>query len=480
MWGWGRPRRNLPEVNYAESESEDDINLPDNAFENHSPLQSPTRPVHTREGSPVELAHPTLADNVDEVLEEVNWALVDIKQNEEDVEELTDLLEDIETDKSGTKAVGEAVEESGLIVQKPQSEDCQAPPPALDDEDVIMASNFEDENENDTAGAFEQACRNLKGYEWAPDDLKFYFNQIEIKMRAVGLKKQFSKLQVLSTILPKQVTDEVKPILSKQETEFTENNSYKLLKEEILRIFGPEDNHAFETAMSRVLTSTPSQLARALVNDMCSHGLRGCCCHKWIYGQWMRNLPSGVRAGIAGSPFNADTFIAVTTLADKIFAQNRVGGQSARLAAVTVTPPTNPTPPYIQEETPTQQDPDLAAITAQVAAIYYQRGGRVQRAGRGRGGRANRGTGRGQSNGGFNFNAGNFSQNQGNSGGRGGRGQPRPPYSAANPRHRGTRHPDMPPFESCKKHFIWGKSAHMCLEPLTCPWASFLAPRPSQ
>ena len=39
--------------------------------------------------------------------------------------------------------------------------------------------NFEDENGTDTAGAFQQACTNLKGYEWNPDDLDFYFNQVE-------------------------------------------------------------------------------------------------------------------------------------------------------------------------------------------------------------------------------------------------------------------------------------------------------------
>ena len=70
MWGWGgRPRRDLPQVNYNEQSSEDDYD---------SPLVSPSRPVQTRAGSPVELAVPTLADNVDEDLEQVRRVLQNV------------------------------------------------------------------------------------------------------------------------------------------------------------------------------------------------------------------------------------------------------------------------------------------------------------------------------------------------------------------------------------------------------------------
>ena len=68
--GLGPTKARSSPVNYAESdEDEENFNLPADAFA--SPLQSPIRPVPTREGSPVLLAHPTLNDNVDEVLEEV-------------------------------------------------------------------------------------------------------------------------------------------------------------------------------------------------------------------------------------------------------------------------------------------------------------------------------------------------------------------------------------------------------------------------
>ena len=151
MWGWGRPRRDLPAVNYAESEEEDsdkeDINLPDNAFS--SPLQSPARPVVTRAASPVILAHPTLNDNVDEVLEEVQYKLHDIAQVEEEIEELTDLFEDTDTKLGDIKVkcesqddseVGEEVENFGEVIGRPQGEDCEVP---LDNDDDSIVEKFE-------------------------------------------------------------------------------------------------------------------------------------------------------------------------------------------------------------------------------------------------------------------------------------------------------------------------------------------------
>ena len=73
MWNsyWsGRSRRDVPQVNYNESSSEDE--------DYNSPLVSPARPPPTRAGSPVELAVPTLNDNVDEELESVRQTLSNV------------------------------------------------------------------------------------------------------------------------------------------------------------------------------------------------------------------------------------------------------------------------------------------------------------------------------------------------------------------------------------------------------------------
>ena len=69
MWNnYFRPRRDIPQVNYAESSTDDD--------EEH--FVSPRRPLQTKEGSPAELAVPTLNDNVDEELNQVRQALQNV------------------------------------------------------------------------------------------------------------------------------------------------------------------------------------------------------------------------------------------------------------------------------------------------------------------------------------------------------------------------------------------------------------------
>ena len=73
----------------AESEEED----LESGLNFDSPLQSPQRPLPTREGSLVGLVKggPILADNVDGELEEVQWRLNDIAKVRAEVEDLTDL-----------------------------------------------------------------------------------------------------------------------------------------------------------------------------------------------------------------------------------------------------------------------------------------------------------------------------------------------------------------------------------------------------
>ena len=106
-------------------------------------------------------------------------------------------------------------------------------PPLRPPPQPVMAT-FEEENGRDSANALQDACRTLQNYAWQPEDLLFYFGQVEIKMAAAGVKKQFTKFQVLSTIIPQNVIEEVKPFLRRSEADYVNNDSYKLLKKEIL------------------------------------------------------------------------------------------------------------------------------------------------------------------------------------------------------------------------------------------------------
>ena len=301
--------------------------------------------------------------------------------------------------------------------------------------------NFEDENGVDTDKAMQEACRNLANSKFSPNDLKFYFNQVEAKMAAVGVKKQYTKFQILATIIPPEVQDETKELLSMMESEFDQNDAYKQLKTEIISIFGPKPEEAMDRALSRVLTGKPSTLARQLVSDICTRKLECVDCPRIVLSLWKRQLPGAVRAGIAHCQFTKQTFKEVCQLADKIFDSQVASGT---VAATTVTQNLNETQPAI-----TYPVPEVAAVS---------RGGRGGRGGRGyRGGRGGyRGRGGGS----------NPSQTQ---------TQQQPGQGA----RRGPKHPDLPDGEwkGCNMHFKWGKSSHFCSEPLTCPWKNVIAPK---
>ena len=170
MWNnyWsGRPRRNVPQVNYNQSSDEDDFD---------SPLQSPQRPPPTRAGSPVDLAVPTLGDNVDEELEAVSQTLSNVGHShtyrntrplvrpDPEGGEQPGLQEVLEQEDQGEEPLEEIVDE-GFINQPPPA-DLGADAPVIPN-----MVNFDEETGEDTANALESACRALKGYEWEPTDL---------------------------------------------------------------------------------------------------------------------------------------------------------------------------------------------------------------------------------------------------------------------------------------------------------------------
>ena len=155
---------------------------------------------------------------------------------------------------------------------------------------------------------------------------------------------------------------------------------------------------------------------------------------------------------VAHHEFNKDTYKEVLALADKVYASTRPTGAS--VAAISTPDSTDPS----ADTWPTPAQ--LEAMSPEVAAVYKAfrasrgRGGR----GNGRGGRGGRGRGGGTS----------------SSGGSSNPNTQNVKYSAENPKHSGPRHQDLPPFSSCRKHWLFGKGAHWCQEPTVCPWKNFV------
>ena len=361
------------------------------------------------------------------------------------VAEVTNRLHKLNTNED----VGEEIVDEGVVTG--DGSGCKVSQDNMPDPVIV---NFEDEDGVDEARAMMDACKTLERFEWQPEDLPFYFSQIEAKMGAAGVRKNFTKFQVLSTIIPRKVQDQVKPLLSMQATEFPNKDAYKQLKHEILRIFGPRPEKAVERALGRVLTSQPSELARELVNDLsqCKPKLNCQCCPAIITALWKRHLPPQVRAGIANKVLTKDNFNEVVSLADDIFSSNAPAQAIAAYGVAAVQAPVSS--PNLDETQPAIPYPQ-----AEVAAVR----------GNGRGGRGGR-------------------WNRGNRGNRGGnRGGAAPSASSGAPasggqRHRGTKHPDLPAGEwyGCKMHYKHGKNAFFCSEPATCPWKNVFKAKPQQ
>ena len=497
MWNsyWnGRSRRNIPQVNYNESSSEEEFD---------SPLQSPTRPLPTREGSPVELAVPTLNDNVDEELEAVSRTLSNVahthtfrgtrpyigarpdpeggevsEAQDPHIHQPTEVGEEevLEGHIVGA-AVNLKVEAGEDEVENEVEDDNGAAATAALAANMPDLVNFEDENGQDEERALMNAIEYLKDFHFDMSDLDFVFGRVEIKMKSVGVKKNYTKFEVLSSIIPRNVQNEVKHILRKKETELG-TDSYKKLKKEIYKIFGPKDESHFNRAMSRVLTGLPSQLARQLVGDLCPDELVGCHCSRFIVGLWKKQLPANVRSGIAGMKFNAENFENICTHADDIFTSNpRPSGVAVAAITSEETPRFEmvPVDPYVPPHNRTFYDPPDPEVAALRGAYGRGRGGGSGRgAPNNRGGRgnfrgSNRGGGRG-SNRGSSGGGGNGGNGGGNSSGSGGRHAPTRWPNV-------TRHADQPPVQSCRKHWQFGKTAHWCEEPASCPWKDFFTPK---
>ena len=311
--------------------------------------------------------------------------------------------------------------------------------------------NFEDENGDDSNGALREAIQAVAKVNWDDNDLRFVFKKLEIAIAAAGAKKQYTKFQVISTILPKHVEDEVKPLLEMQETEFADNNAYKLLKSEIMRIFGPKPCAAVDRALTRTMTSKPSILARALANDI-NKKLDCDCCLAVIFALWRRSLPSAVRGGIAHMSFTKETFNTITQLADDIF-ESQPGATQA-VAAIKLAPAQNSAQSQVNLN---ETQPGLPYPVQEVNAV---RSGGFRG---GRGGRGNRG-------------------NRGNRGGRGGQNGQASGSSSSSSSGQGPKHPDLPPGEwhGCRMHRKFGRGAYFCAEPASCPWKNIYSERPAK
>ena len=287
-----------------------------------------------------------------------------------------------------------------------------------DDQDPL---DFEDEAGNDGAKALEHT-RTLK-LEWNPQQVKFWFTQLENEMYTCEVKSQWLKRCVLVKNLPPKVQSDVMSLLVLKKTE-APGLIYKEIKTEILRLYAPEEEETYKKALGRVLVGLPSQLGQQLVNDLCDKPVKlSCgCCAKAVKTLWTLQLPLSVKGHIANMRFDKDTYTDVFKAADKVFLSTKSSEMAPSVAAIVNVPQDSTTAP-------------------ELAAVGQARG-----------------------------------KNQKSQKNKGQKGQ----NSGQSNKDTRKRHPSNPPSSCCDNHYKFSDQAWFCLAPLTCPYVNKVVAKPEK
>merc|ERR1712029_530598 len=99
---------------------------------------------------------------------------------------------------------------------------------------------------------------------------------------------------------------------------------YKQVKDELIRLYGMQEEDRYELASGLLLTTTPSQLCRKLIDIICPDHptLENCCSAPMVAGMWKAQLPKAVRSAVAGKSLKGGNLETVLQLADAVFKAN--------------------------------------------------------------------------------------------------------------------------------------------------------------
>ena len=191
----------------------------------------------------------------------------------------------------------------------------------LDIQEIEMV-DFDQENAEDSATAMD----NLRSVQcpFNKGDIEFWFSQLEDQLTLIGVKKQWTKKIALVRFLPPEIQNQVKSLLKLGQTA-AGTDIYFRIKKQLLKMYGPKPEDGYLRAKNRVLTETPSQLGKQIVEDICPGEikLQGCHCANTVWGIFREAIPIIIRNHIADMAFNADTYEAVFDKADQVWNSNK-------------------------------------------------------------------------------------------------------------------------------------------------------------
>ena len=394
MWRNWNPLN--PPINHQSSEEENGYESPQGNELDPNELVSPHRPHQSVSASPRALLRPD-PPPVDQVLADVGQRLRELPDRQQRAANRNAVRE--------AQAAAEAAEAASMV-------------------------NYDTEDKADGEKA-QDLARSIK-VEFDPNNIKFWFAQLEDEMEMATINRQWLKKAVLQRNLPLKIKEDVMGFLQLQKAE-AGAHIYLDIKRELLRIYAPKPQDAYNKALARTMAGLPSQLGYQIINDICQKPvkLEGCCCAGAALAIWSNQLPINIRAHISNMTFDKNTYKSVFEAADRVF--NSARQSNVAVAAITAKPSLDET----QSAFSPQNQP-----SGEVAAYTKSQNGQ---------------------NGGKNKKNKNKNQNQNKN------------------QSRGKKHSSVPEAQAdkmCDRHYRHGASAWYCLNPSSCPWADKVTPKP--
>ena len=302
----------------------------------------------------------------------------------------------------------------------------------IDEDELLAPDIMEDfDVENGTDG--DKAAEKLGTLQcpFTKSDIDFWFTQLETQLEVLGVKSQWVKRLALQRVLPPEYQEDVKGLLRVSKSA-SGTDIYKRLKTELLKLYGQKPEDAYNRAKNRIMSGTPSQLGKALIDDLCvcDVKLTGKCCNLIIWAMFKEKLPIVIRNHIARMTFNQTTYQEIFDAADHVFESNK-GAEPRGI------------PTSVAATTTTATSPEVAAVSSKNKNNTNRQSGKK------------------------NKNQGQQNKNQGGqSSGQSQSGQ-----------NKGQKHATASGADDklCKIHYKFGVNANFCVAPWKCPMKETLA-----
>ena len=232
--------------------------------------------------------------------------------------------------------------------------------------------------------------------------------------------------------MPADVKQEVKSLLIIPKAQ-AGADIYKRIKTELLDLYGQKPEDGYIRAKNRVMTGKPSQLGKALINDICKCPvkLQSNCCAQIVWGMYREAIPVVIRNHIAELQFNKDTYKQIFQKSDQVYDSNKTTQpvRGATVAATSAQPKQNST-----------LEPEVAAVKSPRPPKKNNKGG----------------------------------NNKGQT------AAPTPTSTTTTAGNKGPRHATAKGDNDklCRIHYRWGENGTYCAAPWKCPMKNvFKAPQ---